>query len=69
MEINANISECVKKVAGFGSNTYQNICTGSKAVVPWGIGDWIAALSLIFMLVILMIWNGRTIINITKKII
>ena len=55
MNINANISECVKKVEGIGSDTYQNICTGSKAVVPWGAIAWIDIFTLGIVLVAIML--------------
>lgn len=33
-------SICVQNITNIGNNTYQNICTGEKVIVSWGIPEW-----------------------------
>ena len=30
------VAECLKEVDSWGSTTYQNVCDGTSATVPWG---------------------------------
>ena len=38
--INFNKSECIKEYDKLGTTIYQNVCTGEKTKLPWGIGGW-----------------------------
>jgi len=40
------LEQCLKTVSNFGSNTYQNICTGESSVVSWGNADWVGIIVL-----------------------
>lgn len=40
-DINFNYSECYKNYDKLGTTVYQNICSGEKTQVPWGIGGWV----------------------------
>lgn len=44
---NLELSQCVKTVSEFGSNTYQNICTNTSNTVEWGTLDWVVILLLL----------------------
>lgn len=44
---NLELSQCVKTISEFGSNTYQNICTGASETVHWGLLDWVGVLTLL----------------------
>lgn len=43
VSLNQNYSDCQRAITNIGSTTYQNICNGTEAVVPWGVLDWVAA--------------------------
>lgn len=32
---------CLKTIKNIGNMTYQDICTGRAATVPWGTFDWL----------------------------
>lgn len=40
------LDQCLKTIYNFGSNTYQNICTGQSYVVNWGSLDWVMTVAL-----------------------
>ena len=46
MDINQNVAMCIVKANNIGSTAVHNICNGTTQVVPWGSGDWVAALGL-----------------------
>ena len=41
IDLSNNQSDCIKAISNIGSTTYQNICSGSASIVPWGSADWI----------------------------
>lgn len=43
--INANLNTCIKEVSNLGYETYYNICSGTKVMVPWGSADWFAIIA------------------------
>ena len=41
MELNQNLTDCIRSVGHIGSTTYVNICNNVERVVPWGSLDWL----------------------------
>jgi hypothetical protein len=40
MDLNHNISSCIKETSNWGEHIYTNVCTGAVTIVPWGIAEY-----------------------------
>lgn len=43
MDLNHNLSECMRTQMNWGENVIHNVCAGTTAIVPWGAVDWAIA--------------------------
>ncbi|MCP3684604.1 MAG: hypothetical protein GY861_18205 [bacterium] len=62
-----NLEQCLKTIANFGGNTYQNICTGEMIKVPWGTLGWGLGIIMSGLLVLLIIFLVGIIIKIARE--
>lgn len=52
--VDLNNAECIKDVNNIGNHVYHNICNGSTTVVGWGTTDWVCAVVLTAMVVLII---------------
>lgn len=57
-DINLNQAECLKPINNFGNTVYQNVCNGTYTQVPWGSGDWLTALLIVGIVLVVIIMFG-----------
>jgi hypothetical protein len=53
-DINFKYNECIKSYDKWGETVYQNICTGQKTTMPWGVSGYGIAIFLFTILAILI---------------
>lgn len=41
MDVNANVSNCLRTAVDIGFYRVHNVCTGEITAVPWGAVDWL----------------------------
>lgn len=66
--LDLNFNQCIKSVLYFGHTTYQNICSGEIANVPWGLDDWmLAAVTIGILAFILGVLTKKVVDEIRNK--
>lgn len=51
-DINFKYNECIKSYDKWGETVYQNICTGQKTTMPWGVSGYGIAIFLFTILAV-----------------
>ena len=46
-DVALNQTACIHAITNWGATTYQNICSGTLTVVPWGTMDYLFGIGVI----------------------
>jgi hypothetical protein len=48
-------ANCLRTVRNIGSNVVHNICSGEQVAIPWGSADWIGAIAMSGVAVLVLV--------------
>lgn len=48
-------ADCLRSINNIGNNVVHNICSGEQVTIPWGSADWLGAIALSGVAVIVLV--------------